>query len=247
VTNNATPLESLPSPESAPVSVTSGHQSVSFTIPAAPTDVPFINFANVYVTNAATGTETFLGMIGLNPGAPTTVTYNTPIAGDGVTHPPLTSMIGHHYAIESANNITLNGCTCNTVPNLSTDPRFLIVTGTSYQISAKQLRLIQQLSPNPAFWIELDAAPPFGGSASSQIWIESGDITASQVSIGSGVTGVTLNLSGVLQLPNLNVASGNAPASGSSSGTQGNIAWDSGFIYVATGTNTWKRAALSSF
>lgn len=248
VTSNATPLESLPSPDSSPVTVTTGNQTVSFTIPAAPTDVPFINFANVYVTNGATGTETFLGLIGLNPSAATTVTYNTPIAGDGVAHPPLTSMIGHHYAIENAQNITLNSCTCNTVPNLSTDPRFLIVTGASSQVSARQLRLIQQLTPNPAFWIELDAAAPYGGNAPSQIWIESGDITASQVSIGSGVTGTTLNLSGVLQVPNLAIASGNAPATSSSAGTAGTLAWDSsGNWYLCVATNTWKRVALSSF
>jgi hypothetical protein len=247
VTSNATPLESLPSPESAPVSVTSGHQTVSFTLPAAPTDVPFINFANVYVTNSATGTETFLGMVGLNPSAPTTMTYSTPIAGDGVTHPPLTSMIGHHAAIENAQNITFNSCTMNTVPVLSNDPRFIFISGTSSQISAKQLRLIQQLSPNPAFWVELDAAPPYGGSASSQIWIESGDITPANVSIGSGVSGVTLNLSGAFSVPNLTISNGNAPATSSSAGITGTLAYDSSFLYLATGTNTWKRVALSSF
>lgn len=29
-------------------------------------------------------------------------------------------------------------------------------------------------------------------------------------------------------------------------GIKGQIAWDSGFIYVCTATNTWKKAALSS-
>src|SRR5258708_4478428 len=77
VTNNSTPAESLPSPESLPVVVTSGHQTISFTLPAAPTDVNFVNYATIYLTNGATGTETLLGKITLNAGAPTTVTYST--------------------------------------------------------------------------------------------------------------------------------------------------------------------------
>lgn len=37
------------------------------------------------------------------------------------------------------------------------------------------------------------------------------------------------------------------PASASATGTEGDIAWDSDYIYVAVGTNTWKRAALSTW
>jgi len=37
------------------------------------------------------------------------------------------------------------------------------------------------------------------------------------------------------------------PASASATGTQGQIAWDADYIYVCTATNTWKRAALSTW
>jgi len=37
------------------------------------------------------------------------------------------------------------------------------------------------------------------------------------------------------------------PASASASGQKGKICWDSGFVYVCTATDTWKRAALSSW
>jgi Pectate lyase superfamily protein len=192
VTNNSTPAESLPSPESSPVVVTSGNQTISFTIPAAPTDVLYVNYANVYVTNGATGTETFLGKVTLNAG-PTTVTYSTPITGDGSTFPPLTSMLGHHYAIENANNISILGSTCNTVPVISTDPRFIIITGHSWQVSCRQTRFIQQLSPPPAFYVEIDA-PPVGTSPSDQIFIESGDLTGfSMISIDASVNNFFLN------------------------------------------------------
>jgi len=37
------------------------------------------------------------------------------------------------------------------------------------------------------------------------------------------------------------------PASSSAAGKIGSVVWDTGFIYVCTATNTWKRAALSTF
>ena len=37
------------------------------------------------------------------------------------------------------------------------------------------------------------------------------------------------------------------PASAAATGTVGQIAWDSGFVYVCTATNTWKRAAIATW
>lgn len=37
------------------------------------------------------------------------------------------------------------------------------------------------------------------------------------------------------------------PASASASGNQGDVCWDSNYIYVCTATNTWKRAAIATW
>ena len=37
------------------------------------------------------------------------------------------------------------------------------------------------------------------------------------------------------------------PASATATGTKGTIVWDDGYLYVCTATNTWKRAALSTW
>lgn len=37
------------------------------------------------------------------------------------------------------------------------------------------------------------------------------------------------------------------PATAASNGTAGQVAMDSGFIYVCVATNTWKRVAISTF
>jgi hypothetical protein len=38
-----------------------------------------------------------------------------------------------------------------------------------------------------------------------------------------------------------------APATASSTGTAGQIAYASGFIYVCTATDTWKRVAIATW
>lgn len=43
------------------------------------------------------------------------------------------------------------------------------------------------------------------------------------------------------------ISTAKTPASASATGVQGMIAWDSGFIYICTATNTWKRAAIATW
>jgi hypothetical protein len=39
----------------------------------------------------------------------------------------------------------------------------------------------------------------------------------------------------------------NPPASAGAAGTDGQIGWDANFIYICTGTNTWKRVAIATW
>lgn len=59
---------------------------------------------------------------------------------------------------------------------------------------------------------------------------------------GSFSVGSNLSVGGLFLL-----TSGNAPATSGSAGATGQFAWDSGFLYVCISTNTWVRAALSTF
>jgi hypothetical protein len=60
---------------------------------------------------------------------------------------------------------------------------------------------------------------------------------------GLSLTGSTgrLTLNGKLNTPTA------APASATASGAAGDFTWDSSYFYVCTATNTWKRAALSTW
>ena len=45
----------------------------------------------------------------------------------------------------------------------------------------------------------------------------------------------------------IRVRTSNTPASASATGNAGTICWDSNYIYVCVATNTWKRAAISTW
>jgi hypothetical protein len=45
----------------------------------------------------------------------------------------------------------------------------------------------------------------------------------------------------------IRVATAKTPASATDTGAQGEICWDANYLYVCTATNTWKRAALSTW
>lgn len=55
-------------------------------------------------------------------------------------------------------------------------------------------------------------------------------------------SGAKLQVNGGIQ-----VASVTAPSSASATGTAGEIRWDANYIYVAVGTNTWKRVAIATW
>lgn len=43
------------------------------------------------------------------------------------------------------------------------------------------------------------------------------------------------------------IATARTPASAAAAGVQGQVCWDSGFVYVCVATNSWKRAALAAW
>jgi len=80
--------------------------------------------------------------------------------------------------------------------------------------------------------------------------------TINQTGTANGITrGIHINptLTSATDFRALEVASGkvilpsNVPATSSSTGIQGEHAWDSNYIYICTGTNTWKRAAITTW
>jgi hypothetical protein len=69
-------------------------------------------------------------------------------------------------------------------------------------------------------------------------------------SSGRLLVGTSTNTGGSLFQVNgdrIRIATAKTPASAAATGAQGEISWDADYIYVCTATDTWKRAALSTW
>lgn len=102
----------------------------------------------------------------------------------------------------------------------------------------------------------------FGLHNSIGVQIFSGTLGFNANSPGSSSdTGVSRNAAGVIEINNGTVGTFRdlivrnlrlsaptlVPASASATGSQGQIAWDTSYIYVCTATNTWKRVAIATW
>ena len=75
-------------------------------------------------------------------------------------------------------------------------------------------------------------------------------IVAGTLQVGAGIVingGGAINGGLTIATGALVITTGGAPASAGATGVPGQIAWDSGFIYVCVATNTWKRVAIATF
>jgi len=86
-----------------------------------------------------------------------------------------------------------------------------------------------------------------GGSGSTIFAIKDYFGTTKFLVDGTGgiQAGGSLSLTGASNV--FRIVNSQTPASASATGTAGTIAWDSSYIYVCTATNTWKRAAISTW
>ena len=89
-------------------------------------------------------------------------------------------------------------------------------------------------------------------------WVDDGitvrlDTLTDKVGIGVSNPNTTLAVSGVASVSgttatdNLRINSPSVPAASGSSGTTGDVAWDSNYMYMCVATNSWKRSPLSGW
>jgi hypothetical protein len=84
-----------------------------------------------------------------------------------------------------------------------------------------------------------------GTSTLTTVDINAGNIDGTN--IGSGTPGAGTFSALVSTGDHIRIDNSQTPGSSSASGTKGEIAWDSNYLYVCVATNSWKRVAVSSF
>ena len=96
------------------------------------------------------------------------------------------------------------------------------------------------------------------GKNDGYVYINSGNLTLGtdtpnttvKVHVGGTLAGnvvTTFSNSNVTICGNLIVCNGYVPTANNSVGTVGQIAWDSGYVYICIAANTWKRANISTW
>ena len=85
------------------------------------------------------------------------------------------------------------------------------------------------------------------GSAtiSGNVTIGSSFVDTTNERIGANTTAPTAALD--INSDKFRVRTAKTPSSASATGTTGDICWDASYIYICVGTNTWKRAAISTW
>ncbi len=162
-----------------------------------------------------------------------TVTGN--IIATGTANITGTANVGNVYTsgtITGVGNLTVGNISCTLGTTTIKDAvvsNAAIISNTGYMI-------LNTVTNNSKF-VALQA--PNSISPSYIVW---------QLPSTGGTTGqfLTQNGSGVMSWANVTISS-TVPASAVDTGTAGQIAYDSTYVYICIATNTWKRAALSTW
>lgn len=86
------------------------------------------------------------------------------------------------------------------------------------------------------------------GTGLSQILLQTPDLGSTGTTDNGYTTRAIIDNNGLAIAANhINVSTAKTPSSASDTGTAGDIAWDTSFIYVCTATNTWKRVAIATW
>jgi hypothetical protein len=119
-------------------------------------------------------------------------------------------------------------------------------------------------SGNAALSVGTASLPLAGGTMQGTIVVSGGTSAAPGIRLGvggiygSGQYFIGVAVSGVGRLAvtpdfvrvegnNFQIQTSRTPISSSDTGTPGQIAWDSNYLYVCVATNTWKRSDLNTF
>jgi len=184
--------------------------------------------------------------IGFNVGTLTGVQFNVPVltasnllGPDGVTLFSATS-----FVTTSSNSTISNGTL--TIQNNALNPSLILGPGSNTEINVTTtLFQIQSNTANQNFEISTLSSSGLSPAIFVNAQSKFVGIFNSSPQVGLDVTG-SIKSSISVTTPALNVTSTYTPATSSSTGTTGQIVWDSSYIYVCVATNTWKRAVLNS-
>ena len=175
--------------------------------------------------------------IGFNVGTYGGIQFNVPTLQANYLLSPAGTLLNSSSFVSASGDSTISNGGLTIQPT-ATEPALVLGSAGQTQINVNanstNVFQIQSVFANQDFDITLKT----GSTSASALHIIA---STQRTGIYTNAPQATLDVNGTFR-----IASGNAPAHNNSVGVTGQIAWDSGYIYVCTATNTWVRAALSS-
>lgn len=125
----------------------------------------------------------------------------------------------------------------------------LISVISNDSVTSGQIKITQSGSGDATVRLTAGADWSIGvdNSVSDQFAIQPNTSVNSSAPFAISTAGVTYLSSLDLNDDSVRVRTSKTPSSASDTGTQGEIAWDSSYVYVCVATNTWKRAAIATW
>ena len=134
---------------------------------------------------------------------------------------------------------------------VSTDGTARLTVSTSAVTSALPVDVLLGSASTPSFTFTGDLNTGIYSPGANQVAISTGGNGRVFIdSSGRLLVGTSSDSGGaLLQVDGdrVRISTAKTPASASDTGTTGEVCWDANYIYVCTATDTWKRAALSTW
>lgn len=237
---------------SVAVVTTSGTQTLTNKTLTTPTIGSFTNATHAH-TGASSGGQLDHTTALTNVGSNTHSQIDTHIAGSAA-HGASGAIVGTTNT-QTLTNKTLTTPIISTLYGGSAANDDITIEGTAHATKTSSYVILQPTGGNVAVggtttdW-KMEVAegnfriafnPGFGSatnyisSYNSAVGVQTAaplSLFGSRVSIDSGI---------------FNINTGNAPASAAASGTTGDVAWDTSYLYICTNTNTWRRIAHATW
>lgn len=117
---------------------------------------------------------------------------------------------------------------------------------TDFNVSANTLTFTNPPAANDTVIIRSYALADDSAGANTTVQYNKSGVLAGSLGFVFNETTNNVTVGNTLVVPNLIISASNPPANSTAAGTTGTITWDSSYIYVAIGTNTWKKIAISA-
>lgn len=168
----------------------------------------------------------------------TTAANNEIVGATGGLRYNVASGLAHTLLVAGTSYLTLNATSTTVANNLIVSGSGGLISTAASMTSYNSTSFVQGSTGATAY--------TYNGPVSSTFTWRFNGVAFTTISHNSVTAKAHLATTGNLTGDYL-ILTGAAPATATSTGTAGQIAWDANFFYVCTATNTWKRTALSTW